>query len=165
MTRFPILHIFAYVLLSFACQFTLELPKWSYLNYIKLVYGFLNTPLNYLILVNVPRQFSLAQLVKSDDDQSHEDVDEKEREDDEIDDIKNGHFHSEHWDRAFIFVSGGHRVLEDGHPTFGGLHSEQSHHGACAVVIVEVFDLPKSRLYNWDMRTVFASHKKFAPET
>ena len=36
MTRFPILYIFAFVLSSFAFQFTLKLPKWPNFNYIKL---------------------------------------------------------------------------------------------------------------------------------
>ena len=36
MTRFPILYIFAYVLSSFAYQFTLELPKWPDFNFKKL---------------------------------------------------------------------------------------------------------------------------------
>ena len=36
---------FAYVLHLFEYQFTLELSKWPYFNYIKLVYSFLSTPL------------------------------------------------------------------------------------------------------------------------
>ena len=66
----------------------------------------------YLIFVNVPRQFSLAQLVEGNDDQSDEDVDKKEWEDNEVDDIENGHFYPEHWDRAFIFIGRGHGVLK-----------------------------------------------------
>ena len=66
----------------------------------------------YLIFVNVPRQFSLAQLVEGNDDQSDEDVDKKEREDNEVDDIENGHFHPEHRDRAFVFIGRGHGVLK-----------------------------------------------------
>jgi hypothetical protein len=78
----------------------------------------------FLIFVNVPRQFSFAQLVEGNDDQSDEDVDKKEWEDNEVDDIENGHFYPEHWDRAFIFIGRGHGVLEDIHPAFGGLYSK-----------------------------------------
>ena len=69
-------------------------------------------PPYYLIFVNVSCQFSLAQLVEGNDDQSDEDVDKKEREDNEVDDVENGHFHPEHWDRAFIFIGRGHGVLK-----------------------------------------------------
>jgi len=48
-----------------------------------------------LVLVElVVDQFVLALLLERDDDQSDEDVDEKERKDDEVDDVENGHLHA-----------------------------------------------------------------------
>ena len=38
-------------------NFILELPKWPYFNYIKLVYGFLNTPLQNLHKMHILRTF------------------------------------------------------------------------------------------------------------
>ncbi len=64
-----------------------------------------------LVLVHVVLQLGLAQLVKRDDDQSHEDVDEEEREDDEKHDVENGHFHSEPRDGPLTVVRRRHRVL------------------------------------------------------
>ena len=45
MTRFPILHIFTYVLRPFAYQFTMELPKWPDFNYMKQFLSFVNRAL------------------------------------------------------------------------------------------------------------------------
>ena len=117
----------------------------------------------YLILVNVSCELCFAQFIEGNNDQGHEDVDEKEGEDDEVDDIKNGHFNSEHGNGSFIFIRGSHGILEDVHPAFSGLYSEQGHHGSSAVVVIEGFDLPQSRFYYGDAIAVFTDDEKFAP--
>ena len=67
----------------------------------------------YLVLVHVILQFSLSQLVESDDDQCNEDVDEEKWENHEENDVKNGHFDSEPRLWAFALVRRGHGVLQN----------------------------------------------------
>ena len=55
-------------------------------------------------------RFSLC--LECDDNQSHENVDEKEGEDNEEDNVENGHFDSKQRDGSFVFVSGRHGVLQ-----------------------------------------------------
>ena len=70
-----------------------------------------------LILVNFCFfKFRLSLFLKSDDDQGHEDVDEEEGEDNEVDDVEDGHLHSEERYRSLVLVRRRHRLLKD--PTF-----------------------------------------------
>jgi len=81
---------------------------------------------NYLIFIDFTvLQFSFSLLLKRDDNQGHEDVDEEEWKDDEIDDVENGHFDTKVLDKALVLVCGRHRVLQDLWPAFAGLDSEQ----------------------------------------
>lgn len=69
--------------------------------------------ITYLILVDLSvLELGLALLLKGDDDQGHEDVDEEKREDDEEHDIEDGHFDAEERYGALVLVSGGHRMLQ-----------------------------------------------------
>ena len=67
----------------------------------------------YLVLVNIIRELGLSELVEGDDDQGHEDVDEEEREDDEVNNVEDGHLSAEPGDRTLVLVRRGHRVLQD----------------------------------------------------
>ena len=118
---------------------------------------------SYLILVHVLGQLRLTQLVEGDDDQGHEDVDEEEGEDDEIDDIKDGHFRAKPGDRTLIFVGGGHGIQEDDHPSFRSLYGEEGHHGGCTVVIVEGPNLPFPGRHLRNVRRVLSRYKELAP--
>ena len=54
-----------------------------------------STSKSYLILVNFGLlQFGLALLLESDNDQGDENVDKEKGKDDEVDDVKDGHFHA-----------------------------------------------------------------------
>lgn len=55
----------------------------------------------------------LALLLESDDDEGDEDVHEEEREHDEVDNIKYGHFYAVVQDGAVVFLRGRHRILQD----------------------------------------------------
>ena len=67
------------------------------------------TKLSHLILVNFCLfEFRFALFLKCDDDQSDEDIDEEKGEDDEVDDVEDGHFDSEQWDRGLILKCGRH---------------------------------------------------------
>ena len=67
----------------------------------------------YLIFINVICELSLAEFIKSDNDKSHEDVDEEEGENNKIHDVINRHLSSEPWQRTLVLVCGGHGVLEN----------------------------------------------------
>ena len=68
-----------------------------------------------MILVNFSvLQFSFALLLKSNDDQSNENVDKEKGKDDEEDNVKNGHLNAEQGNGTFVFKRGSHRMLE--HP-------------------------------------------------
>ena len=58
-------------------------------------------------------QLGLSLLLECDDDQGHEDVDEEEGEDDEVDDVEDGHLDPEERKRTLILVGGCHRMLEN----------------------------------------------------
>lgn len=66
-----------------------------------------------LILINFTvLQFGFALLLKGDDDQSHEDVDEEEREDDKVDYVENKHLDAEEGNRSLVLVRHCHGVLK-----------------------------------------------------
>ena len=68
---------------------------------------------NHLVLVElVVDQLVLALLLERDNDQRHEDVDEEEREDDEVDDVEDGHLHAVAGLRAVVFDRRVHRVSQ-----------------------------------------------------
>ena len=67
----------------------------------------------YLIFIDFGLfQLGFSLLLKCDDDQGHEDVDEEEGEDDEVDDVENGHLGAEQGDRRLVLESRGHRLLQ-----------------------------------------------------
>lgn len=72
-----------------------------------------NAFLSCLIFVNVICQFCLSQFIESDNDKSHEDVDEEEWKDHEIHDVEDGHFGAEAWNRTFVFVRRRHGVFQN----------------------------------------------------
>jgi len=55
-------------------------------------------------------EFVLSLLLKRDDYQGNKDVDEEERKDNEVNNVEDGHFHSEARLRAVIFIRGINRV-------------------------------------------------------
>lgn len=57
----------------------------------------------------------VALLLEGDDDQSHEDVDEEEREDHKVDHVENGHLHPVPSTRPHVFLCDVGRVLQ--HPS------------------------------------------------
>ena len=58
-----------------------------------------------LIFVNFRLlKLGLTLLLKCDDDQGHENIYEEEREHDEVDNIKNGHFDTIYWYRPLVFI-------------------------------------------------------------
>lgn len=70
--------------------------------------------LQHLVLVDLAvLQLGLALLLERDDDEGHENVDEKEGEDDEKDNVENGHFDAEKGNGTFVLVGGCHGVLKD----------------------------------------------------
>ena len=65
----------------------------------------------YLVLVNFCFfQLRLSLLLEGDDNESDEDVDKEEREDDEVDDVKDGHLNAKEGNRSLVLESGGHRL-------------------------------------------------------
>ena len=68
-----------------------------------------------LILVNLPvLQLCLALLLEGDDDQGHEDVHKEEGEDNEEDQVEDGHLRAEEGVGALVLKRGAHGVLQ--HP-------------------------------------------------
>ena len=57
-------------------------------------------------------QLRLALLLEGDDDQSHEDVDEEEREDDKVDYVENKHLDAEEGNRSLVLVRHCHGILK-----------------------------------------------------
>ena len=69
---------------------------------------------SYLILVNFSiLQFSFALFLKGDNDEGHKNVDKEKGENDEENNVKDGHFDSEQGNGSFVFVCGSHGVLQD----------------------------------------------------
>ncbi len=66
-----------------------------------------------MVLVNVICELRLSQLVECDDDQRDEDVDKEEREDDEVDNVEDGHLGAEPGDWTLVLERGRHGVLQD----------------------------------------------------
>ena len=65
--------------------------------------AFSPTSKSYLILVNFGLlQFCLTLLLESDNDQGNENVDEEKRKDDKVDNIEDGHFHTEKWNGSLV---------------------------------------------------------------
>jgi hypothetical protein len=68
----------------------------------------------YLIFVNFSiLKFSLTLFLEGDNNKSYEDVDEKKRENDEVDDIENRHFDPIMKDGAVIFLCSSHGILQN----------------------------------------------------
>ena len=68
----------------------------------------------YLIFVNFSLfQFGFTLFLKGDDNQSDENVDKEKGKDDEVNDVKNGHFHSEEWYGPLIFKCSRHTLLQN----------------------------------------------------
>ena len=65
-----------------------------------------------LVLVHVILQLRLPELVEGDNDQGNEDVDEEEGEDDEVDDVEDGHLGAEEGDRRLVLERRRHRLLQ-----------------------------------------------------
>lgn len=71
-------------------------------------------PLSHLILLQAALRHGLVSLLlKGDDDQSHEYIDEEEGEHHEVDHIEDGCLHAKAWAGALILVGSIHRVLQD----------------------------------------------------
>ena len=69
---------------------------------------------SYLIFVNLRLlQLWLSLFLEGDDNQGHENVDEEEWKDDEVNNVENGHFHSEQRDGGLVLKGGGHGLLEN----------------------------------------------------
>ena len=67
-----------------------------------------------LVLIDLAiLQFSLALLLKGDDDQSDEDVDEEEWEDDKVDDVEYEHLDAEEGDWTLVLVGHCHGILKN----------------------------------------------------
>lgn len=72
------------------------------------------SPLPHLVLLQAAFGHGLVSLLlEGDDDQSHEDVDEEEREHHEVDHVEDGRLHAEARAGALVLVGGVHRVLQD----------------------------------------------------
>ena len=56
-------------------------------------------------------------LLEGDDDEGNKDVDEEEGEDDEVDDVEDGHLNAIERDWSLVFVCDCHRLLEHDRPT------------------------------------------------
>ena len=56
-------------------------------------------------------------LLEGDDDEGNKDVDEEEWEDDEVDDVEDGHLNAIERDWSLVFVCDCHRLLEHDRPT------------------------------------------------
>lgn len=99
-------------------------------------------PISHLVLLQTALMDHLiALLLERDDDQSHEDVDEEEREDHEVDHVEDGHLHPVPATRTHVLLCDIGGVLQDpeeeGHrsrqsrlkflqtfPRFGGKHND-----------------------------------------
>lgn len=69
---------------------------------------------HYLIFLQTAlRQSFVALLLERDDDQGHEDVDEKEREDDKVDDVEDGHLDPIARTGTLVLEGGIHGVLQN----------------------------------------------------
>ena len=69
---------------------------------------------NYLIFIQILiDKFVFSLFLKSDDDQSHKDVDEEEGEHNKVDHVENGHLHSESGQGTSVFKGGVHGMLEN----------------------------------------------------
>lgn len=67
----------------------------------------------YLVFVKLSiLQLSLSLLLEGDDDQSNEDVNEEERENNEVDDVEYGHFDCDLWLWPMVLKGGSHGILE-----------------------------------------------------
>ena len=55
--------------------------------------------------------------MEGDDDEGNKDVDEEEGEDDEVDDVEDGHLNAVERDWSLVFVCDCHRLLEHDRPT------------------------------------------------
>lgn len=67
----------------------------------------------YLILIDFAiLKFGFTLLLKCDDNQGHEYVDEEERKNDEVNDVENGHFNAKILYWTLILVGGRHRMLK-----------------------------------------------------
>jgi len=93
----------------------------------------------FLVLVDLGLgQGSLALLLESDDDQSHENVDEEEGKDDEVDDVEDGVVEFVGLLGAVVLRGDVQRMLEDLRPALARLHGEQGEKGEYEVVVVEL---------------------------
>lgn len=73
-----------------------------------------SSPLSHLIFLQATLGHGfVALLLKGDDDQSHEYVDEEEGEHHKVDHIEDGHFYPVAWTGTLVFKGGIHRVLQD----------------------------------------------------
>lgn len=69
---------------------------------------------NHLILLQAALLHHLIPLLlECDDDESHKDVDEKERKDDKVDDVEDRHLHPVAVARTSVLFGHIHRVLQD----------------------------------------------------
>ena len=91
--------------------------------------------MSYLIFIDLRLfKFSLALLLESDNDQGDENVDKEKGKDDEVNDVKNGHFHSEEWYGPLIFKCSRHTLLQNTakkkgqHKTYSNIHSIKAAH-------------------------------------
>jgi len=66
----------------------------------------------YLVLLQAA-QGLVSLLLEGDDDESHEDVHKKEREDHKVDDVEDGHLYPVARAGTHVFEGGVHRVLQD----------------------------------------------------
>ena len=137
----------------------------------------------YLIFINVICKLSLAEFIESNNDKSHEDVDEEEGENNKIHDIIYRHLSSEPWQRTLVLVCGWHGVLENsvkencinhhpqvspaGHslnPSLWCLYRKQRDHSYGAVVVVEGSPVPDSLDNVGSGVVVEIIHEIFSPE-
>ncbi len=101
----------------------------------------------YLILVEIAfAEFGFALLLKCDDNQGDEDIDEKEREHDEEHHIKERDFESKERRRSLILIGRIDRILSYHRPAFAGRHNEQCEHCVERVVVVEWSQTPFASL-------------------
>lgn len=67
---------------------------------------FVRTPDSHLVLFQtIILHHLVSLLLKGDDDESHEDVDEEEGEDHEVHHVKDGHLHPVSWARTLVLIS------------------------------------------------------------
>lgn len=73
-----------------------------------------SSPLSHLIFLQATLGHGfVALLLKGDDDQSHEYVDEEEGEHHKVDHIEDGRLHAEAWCWALVLIGSVHRVLQN----------------------------------------------------